>query len=64
MAQVRKFLDLSTAHLDAEDRDYLQTCAEPGSYFGLPTYRTTHSHLDHIAARVEAEFVATEGWIR
>lgn len=34
MANVRKFLDLSTAHLDQSDSGYLDACAAPGSLRG------------------------------
>jgi len=39
MSNVRRFLDISTAHLDAGDRDYLEACADPDSCFGLSTGR-------------------------
>ncbi len=39
MANVRKFLDLSVAHLNRAMRDYLNACAEPFSTFGLSTTR-------------------------
>jgi hypothetical protein len=37
---IRKFLDLSTAHLSPSDRDHLDACAAPGSAFGVAVAKT------------------------
>jgi hypothetical protein len=46
---IRKFLDLSTGHLDRSDRDHLDACAATGGAVGVAVARTEHGWFVYAA---------------
>jgi hypothetical protein len=54
MANIRKFLDLSTAHLDRSDKKYLDACAMPGSIIGVAAAKTEYGWFVYAPEEPEA----------